>query len=197
MRKTVSLFLCVLMTLSFLLAMPVAVHAEDSIPISQFVADNHVLMTRADGRFIGWGDNTHGQLGLGASGATSYTKPIEITFFKDKGKIKQIAAIKDVSFVLMNSGELYSCGSGTYGKHGQGDTYDRKTWGLVSSSIKFKKLYTNSAAEFVLAEDLSGSLYGWGKNTDGQLGLGDTNARTSPSLVKESANIKELWLGET
>lgn len=197
MRKIVSLFLCVLMTFSFALIAPMAVHAEETIPIAQFVADNHVLMTRADGRFIGWGDNTYGQLGLGASGAISYTKPIEITYFKDKGKIKQIAAIKDASFVLLNSGELYSCGSGTYGKLGQGDTYDKKTWGSVSSSLKFKKLYTNSAAEFVLAEDFSGSLYGWGKNTDGQLGVGDTNARTSPTLVKASANVKQLWLGTT
>ena len=196
MRKIVSLFLCVLMTFSFSLAMPVAVHAEDSIPISQFVADNHVLMTRADGRFIGWGDNTHGQLGLGASGATSYTKPIEITFFRDKGKIKQIAAIKDASFALLNSGELYSCGNGTFGKLGQGDTYDKKSWSSVSTSLKFKKLYTNSGAEFVLAEEFNGSLYGWGKNADGQLGVGDTNARTSPTLVKASANIKQLWLGE-
>ncbi len=199
MRKIASILLCVLLTFSFLLAAPLPVRAEetDPIPVAQFVADSHVLMTRADGRILGWGDNTYGQLGLGEESEKSYTTPVEITFFKDKGKIKQIAAIKDTSFVLLNSGELYSAGSGTYGKHGQGDTYDKTEWGRVGGELKFKKLYTNGAAEFCLAEDYNGSLYAWGKNSDGQLGVGDTNARTSPTLVKASANIKEIWLGET
>ncbi|MFA9381936.1 MAG: RCC1 domain-containing protein, partial [Acetanaerobacterium sp.] len=200
MKKAISIVLCVLLTITLsaaLLSPPL--HAEDpnQIPISQFVADNHVLMTRADGRMLGWGDNTYGQLGLGEDAETSYTKPVEITFFADKGKIRQIAAIKDTSFVLLNNGELYSTGSGTYGKHGQGDTYDKNEWGRVGGNLTFKKLYTNGAAEFALAETYDGSLYAWGKNDDGQLGVGDANARTSPALVMENANVKELWLGET
>lgn len=199
MKRAMSIILCVLLTFSFssVITRPVNADETEQIPISQFVADNHVLMTRADGRLVGWGDNIYGQLGLGDTAQSSYTEPVAITFFADKGKIRQIAVIKDASFVLLSSGELYSAGSGLYGKHGQGNTYNQIEWGRVGGELKFKKLYTNAAAEFALAEDYSGSLYAWGKNTDGQLGVGDTDARTSPTIVKESANIKQLWLGET
>lgn len=199
MKRAISVLLSILLVLSLSSAAAVIVHADDGdqIPISQFVADNHVLMTRADGRMIGWGDNTYGQLGLGDTAQSSYTEPVEITYFKDKelGKIRQIAVIKDTSFVLLSNGELYSAGSGTYGKHGQGDTYDKKMWGRVGGDLKIKKLYTNAAAEFAIAEDYNGCLYAWGKNVDGQLGVGDTDARTSPALVKDSANVKQLWCG--
>lgn len=200
MKRALSILLCTLLTVSFssaLLSPPVYADDTDTIPISQFVADNHVLMTRADGRMIGWGDNTYGQLGLGDTAETSYTEPVEITFFVGKGKIRQIAVIKDTSFVLLSNGELYSAGSGLYGKHGQGNTYNQIEWGRVGGELKFKKLYTNAAAEFALAEDYSGSLYAWGKNADGQLGVGDTDARTSPALVVENASVKNLWLGES
>lgn len=199
MKRMLSIILCVLLTFSFssVITRPVNADETEQIPISQFVADNHVLMTRADGRLVGWGDNTYGQLGLGDTAQSSYTEPVEITFFADKGKIRQIAVIKDTSFVLLSNGELYSAGSGLYGKHGQGNTYNQIAWGRVGGELKFKKLYTNAAAEFAFAEDYSGSLYAWGKNADGQLGVGDTDARTSPTLVKESANIKQLWLGES
>ncbi len=198
MKRIISILICTFLIFSFSSVLtPLQAGETEQIPISQFVADNHVLMTRADGRLIGWGDNTYGQLGLGDKAETSYTDPVEITFFSGKGKIRQIAVIKDTSFVLLSNGELYSAGSGTNGKHGQGNIKDQKTWGRVGDELKFKKLYTNSSAEFALAEDYSGNLYAWGKNTEGQLGVGDTNARTSPALVKASANIKQLWLGET
>ena len=199
MKRMLSIILCVILTFSFssMITRPVNADETEQIPISQFVADNHVLMTRADGRLVGWGDNTYGQLGLGDTAQSSYTEPVAIPFFAGKGKIRQIAVIKDTSFVLLSNGELYSAGSGLYGKHGQGNTYNQIAWGRVGGELKFKKLYTNAAAEFVLAEDFSGNLYAWGRNAEGQLGLGDTNARTSPTLVKESANIKQLWLGET
>lgn len=199
MKRMLSIILCVILTFSFssVITRPVNADETEQIPISQFVADNHVLMTRADGRLVGWGDNTYGQLGLGDTAQSSYTEPVAITFFAGKGKIRQIAVIKDTSFVLLSNGELYSAGSGLYGKHGQGNTYNQIGWGRVGGELKIKKIYTNAAAEFALAEDYSGSLYAWGKNADGQLGVGDTDARTSPTVVKESANIKQLWLGET
>lgn len=175
---------------------PTPLSASDGVKV-QFVADNHVLMLRADGRLIGWGDNTYGQLGLGDSAKNSYSEIVEIEYFKGKGTIKQIALINNVSFVLLTNGQLYSAGQGTMGKNGQGDTYNKKTWGRVGPALTFKKIYTNADAEFAVAEDFSGSLYTWGKNDVGQLGVGDTDARTSPTLVKESANAKEMWVGET
>ena len=196
MKKILAILVTV--AFSFLLCSPFgAVYAAEDNAVAQFVADNHVLMARADGRVLGWGDNTFGQLGLGDSAQSSYSAPVEITFFQGKAKIRQIAAVKNTSFVLLTNGELYSTGAGNYGKHGQGNTNNQKSWARIGGSLTFKKLYTNGAADFALAEDYSGNLYGWGRNDSGQLGLGDMNDRTSPTLVKSSAQIKTLWLGES
>lgn len=52
---------------------------------------------------------------------------------------------------------------------------------------------TNQSVSMVLFAD--GELWGWGKNHNGQLGLGDTATRNLPVLLK--TNVSKIWTNET
>ena len=51
-------------------------------------------------------------------------------------------------------------------------------------------MFTGPAATHVLAIDTRGRLYAWGRNTDGQLGLGDVVQRNQPCLVADLAEMR-------
>lgn len=53
-----------------------------------------------------------------------------------------------------------------------------------------KDLDSGTASHFFTKPD--GSLWGWGKNSDGELGLGDKLPRTEPVLIPGIANVKEI-----
>ncbi len=163
--------------------------------VAQFVADNHVLMLRADGRLLGWGDNTHGQLGLGAEAPKQFNTPQEITFFADKAPIKQLAVIQDSSFILLTNGDLYAAGKGDNGRLGLNDTNPRAEWTLVNPDTPFNRLHINESAEFALAESFDGHIYTWGKNDKAQCGNNTTTNVFKPTKVVDAADVDTLWVG--
>ena len=76
----------------------------------------HTLMLDHDGRVHGTGWNHVGQLGLG------HTEPVNVFTKLDLGhdqKIVSLAAGWDFSLLLTEDGDVYSCGSNTFGQLGQ------------------------------------------------------------------------------
>lgn len=163
---------------------------------AQFVADNHVLMLRADGRLLVWGDNTSGQLGLGDGAPQTVYEPTENTFFRDKGVITQIAVIQDASFVLMASGDLYSFGKGLNGRLGQGVLKDYTEPKLIAGSRALNIQTLHPGGEFILAETYDNTLLAWGKNSIGQCGDGTTVDILTPKKVVDNADVKHLLVGK-
>lgn len=59
--------------------------------------------------------------------------------------------------------------------------------------------YKGCSSAFALVMDEVGQVYAWGRNEDGQLGLGDEEDRMVPELVKEITghnNIVEIATGK-
>lgn len=165
--------------------------------IIKFVADNHSVMLRDDGRLLVWGDNMFGQLGLGADAPNTVYEPTELTYFKDmSATISDIAVCEDATFILLSNAELYSFGKGTNGRLGLGHEVNARTPTLVAGSqaLRFSKIHTGK--EFVIAETDNNELYAWGRNNKGQLGTGDKVDVNAPVKIMESANVKQLCLGE-
>lgn len=172
-----------------------ATFAADGTAVAKFVADNHVLMLRADGRLLVWGSNTFGQLGLGQGAADTIYTPVENTFFAGK-KIRDIAVCEDASFVLLNNGELYAFGKGLNGRLGNGSTSNVYTPTLItgSASWRINKLYPGK--EFVIAATDDNKLYGWGRNNYGQIGNGTKSDVMSPVKIMDNADIKHFGVGD-
>lgn len=78
---------------------------------------DHIIIMSTDGRIYGCGDNQYGQLGLGHN---IRVRDMEQIIIGEK-RFSQVATGSYHSGLLTNSGELYMCGCGTYGRLGLGD----------------------------------------------------------------------------
>ncbi len=142
----------------------------------KFIAagDAHSLAVKKDGTLWAWGTNIAGQLGDGTS-KNSRNKPIKIM-----ENVASVAAFSGTSFALKTDGTLWGwgyCDSGELGDGGGiGDDFYRglmgsKQW-YRTSPIKVMDNVTSIAAgghTLVIRSDKS--LWGWGVDTDGQLGI--------------------------
>jgi alpha-tubulin suppressor-like RCC1 family protein len=108
-------------------------------------------------------------------------------------KVKRIACGWNHSLAL-SEGRVYSWGCGLNGKLGTGISKDQPVPQLVSTLESIRDIsvgYEHSAAM-----DISGSLFVWGSNTFGQLGLGDMCKLSDvPSRVTRLDSVSKLSCG--
>ena len=153
-----------------------------------------------DGSLYAWGNNNHGQLGLGITDENVDHKNKKKVIIPGKviQLIFQLAFFNDSAtsflnttysfYAITDNGELYVWGYNGYGVLGVGDTVDRNTPTKVNLPSKIKELITGSST-YAILED--GSLYAWGRNNYGQLGVGDEVDRNIPTKVNLSGKIKK------
>ena len=86
-------------------------------------------------------------------------------------------------FVLTNFKNLYASGYNGYGQLGLGDTTSRQIFTKVpiSNVEHFSVSVGGDNGVFCGAVDSTGSLWMWGHNASGQLGLGDRTRRNTPT----------------
>lgn len=110
--------------------------------------------------------------------------------------IKSIAAGDSHSVILTENGIVYTFGLNTYGQLG----YD--TPGIfnnvplkVTGIDNVKEIYAGSSQTFAVKQD--GSVWGWGCNEKGQLGITTTTIVNTPALIKGIDNISSIACGES
>ncbi|BFZ01051.1 hypothetical protein BsWGS_04090 [Bradybaena similaris] len=146
---------------------------------------NHTLCMSADGGIVwAFGDGDYGKLGLGNSSPKSV--PTKVDLLKDF-LIKKIACGTQFSVALTTDGQVYTWGQDRM--IGQGETQcvshckPEKVMPLAGHFVED----ITTGAEHTLILTVTGQVWGWGINSDGQLGLGHTS-----SPVKEPALIPQL-----
>lgn len=138
------------------------------------------------GALYGWGQNANGCLGNGDT--TSRSSPVAVlgglTFVDVVGGL--------TSFVGRTSdGTCYAWGLNTKGLLGVGDNTPRSSPVAVLGGLKFTNVFmATGGSVFGVTED--GSLYAWGDNTFGTLGLGDVTGRSSPVAVLGGLKFSSL-----
>ena len=97
--------------------------------------------------------------------------------------------------ILKNDGTLWGCGANSDGQLGLGDTSDRTTFTQITTNTDdIKSVYCGYCHTFILKNN--GTLWGCGYNGYGELGLGDTNHRTTFAIVSINTNdIKSIYCG--
>jgi alpha-tubulin suppressor-like RCC1 family protein len=149
---------------------------------------SHSLALDNQGKLYAWGRNDYGQLGLNDRGHSTYRNiptPVapRLTF-------RTIAAGVDYSLALDTKGKLYAWGWNGFGQLGLGDrghNTKRNIPTLIKTELTFRTIATEDSHS--LALDTQGKLYAWGYNYSGQLGLGDEEDRTTPTLVDSRINF--------
>ena len=150
------------------------------------VGAKQTLAVNEDGELWAWGLNSYGSLGLGDT--------------NNRSSPTQVGALTNwaipfcgyrMSLCIKTDNTLWSWGRNGNGQLGHGNTTSRSSPVQVGSSTTWaavtKGIYNTNA---VLAVTNDGKLFAWGSNPVGQLGLGDTDSRSSPVQVGLLTNWK-------
>ena len=139
-----------------------------------------------DSSLYSWGNNESGQLGVGDE--VNKNTPTKVNL---PSKIKELITTGSSVYALMEDSSLYSWGDNIFGQLGVGDEVNKKnTPTKVNLPGKIKELITNGLSSYAILED--SSLYSWGYNSYGQLGVGDEVNRNTPTKVNLPGKIKKL-----
>jgi alpha-tubulin suppressor-like RCC1 family protein len=142
---------------------------------------SHII--KEDGTLWGVGSNSSGKLGVGdTTNRTVLTQ--ESSGFTDWEKIFPGGL---TTFAIRNSGDLYACGSNSYGKYGIGNTISKNTFVYITGDIKC--VIGGSETSHLITN--GGELYSTGRNQEGQLGVGDTTQRTT--WIQEASGFTD-WV---
>jgi len=138
-----------------------------------------VLVTKTDGTLWGWGRNNTGQLGLG--NRTDYSSPKQIGALTTWSTI---SGSESYSTAITTSGTLYVWGNNANGQLGLGNTTYYSSPKQVGSLTTWSKLGDGPTKDnFNISIKTDGTLWSWGNNSNGQLGLGNTTNYSSPKQV--------------
>jgi alpha-tubulin suppressor-like RCC1 family protein len=157
------------------------------------------LAIKTDGTLWGWGLNTEGKLGLNDSNLTglAYSSPVQIGSDTGWSKLSKhnhgsadgFYQVGIYSLALKGDGSLYSWGNGFYGSLGinVGGLGSNRSSPTQVGTTSDSWTQITSAVGGVLAIRANGTLWAWGRNIVGQLGLNDTMDRSSPVQVGTSS----------
>ena len=159
--------------------------ATEGFYVAHAISSNGSLWT--------WGSgNVYGEIGLNGS-PTGAATPVQIGALTNWSKIST-TGISVIS--LKTDGTIWTWGQNGNGELGLGDRTHRSSPTQVGSLTNWSKVYAagpaTSASGNMLAVKTDGTLWAWGVNTSGQLGLGDTTSRSSPVQVGALTNWKEV-----
>lgn len=148
------------------------------------------LAVKSDGTLWSWGGNYSGQLGLGNT--TYYSSP------KQVGALTAWSTVSCgsiYSLAVKSDGTLWSWGAGIEGQLGSGNTLSRSSPVQVGALTTWLKVVA-SGYRCSLAIKTDGTLWSWGKNNSGQLGLGNITYYSSPKQVGASVNWIDISGGQ-
>ncbi len=134
-----------------------------------------------DGTTYSWGINTKGQLGL--NDVTPRSSPVAVL---GSHVFQQIMSDSTSVIGLDTAGAAWGWGVNTSGQLGVGNVTPQSSPLAVLGSKVFTRISLNpySANECaVFGLTAAGVLWAWGRNTNGQLGVGDVTPRSSPVAV--------------
>ncbi|XP_053977184.1 probable E3 ubiquitin-protein ligase HERC4 isoform X1 [Hylaeus volcanicus] len=152
----------------------------------------HTLAVNEWGQLFSWGSNGEGQLGLNNKNIIEYVPRMVKTL--GTSVIVQIACGMKHTLALTNDGKLYSWGSNSAGQLGLGsDTENEIKPTLVNSLVAVPVAFIACGGFHSIAISKSGAIFGWGKNTFGQLGLNDTQNRNTPCQLQTLQNAKVCY----
>ena len=157
---------------------PIQVGALTDWGTSIAVAGSGVLMTvKTDGTLWGWGSNTNGGLGDGTT--VNKSSPIQVGALTDW---LQVSTTYGATIAIKTDGTLWSWGYNNAGQLGDGTTTNRSSPVQVGALTDWANI-SAGAGDNVYGVKTNGTLWSWGANWSGPLGLGDSVYRSSPTQV--------------
>jgi alpha-tubulin suppressor-like RCC1 family protein len=173
-------------------AIPNGLATSDTMAVSSGTQHGSIIMT-SDRKLKSFGYQNTGALGLAAwNGGASLPQEV----FLYTGSNSPPLPVKwyfsgSTSFIIDEFGNVWTTGYGGYGQLGRNTTGNSFVFQQIPSTFFQNKpivklatspgSYSNASSIFALAAD--GSVFAWGYNGYGQLGIGNTTQQNVPVLV--------------
>jgi alpha-tubulin suppressor-like RCC1 family protein len=137
---------------------------------------NQTAAIKTDGTLWTWGQGTSGQ--LGTNDVTNVSTPV--TTFAGGTNWKTLATkISSHTSAIKTDGTLWTWGSGAQGQLGTNDVTNRSTpVTTFAGGTNWKQVASGNAHTAAIKTD--GTLWTWGGNSNGQLGINDVTNRSTP-----------------
>jgi alpha-tubulin suppressor-like RCC1 family protein len=152
--------------------------------VEEFSSRSSTWSIKTDGTLWSWGNNSFYQLADGTNINRSspvqigtLTDWIDITSFSENGTGAPGGVI-----VKKTNGTLWSWGKNFYGQLGHNNTVDLSSPVQIGTDADWMIVDGGSSAH-ILAIKTDGTLWSWGRNTNGQLGDGTFTNRSSPVQI--------------
>jgi alpha-tubulin suppressor-like RCC1 family protein len=169
-------------------------------PAYVVAADTHTCLRKTNGSLYCWGDNRFGQLGTGDKVMRSAPTRIDfgglgvakVLLPSGAGEISSDLTV--FTCAITTDDNLYCWGDNRFGQLGTGDTTSTPKPALVKVLGPRVSKATNGSGH-TCAQTTDSALFCWGKNTQGQLGLGTLGQETSPVQVPFDRPVERLSAG--
>lgn len=145
--------------------------------------NQHCLALSDDGQLITWGQNSHGQLGLG-HGFTSQSSPQRVKSLEGI-PLAQVTAGGFHSFALSLSGAVFAWGKNNSGQLGLNDEKVRESPCQVKPLRTQKVVYISCGEEHTAVLTKTGGLFTFGAGGCGQLGHDSLHNEINPRRILE------------
>ena len=141
---------------------------------------------QTNGTLWTWGQNTYGQLGDGTQGTIFY--PTQVGAATNWA---QVSMGGNHALAVKTNGTLWAWGFNIYGQLGTGNTTDYSSPVQVGALTNWSKVAA-CAAGASIALKTDGTIWAWGDNAYGMLGLGDATDRSSPVQIGSLTNWTKI-----
>lgn len=146
----------------------------------------HAMAIKTTRTLWAWGDGGLGKLGLNSTLRRS--SPVQVGTDTDW---LQVAAGNFNTLALKTTGTMWSFGAGADGKLGLDNIVNRSSPTQIGTDSNWYKL-SYHAIDLCAAIKTDGTLWMWGRNINGNLGVGDSIYRSSPVQVGSLTNWKSI-----
>ncbi len=157
------------------------------------------LALKNDGTVWAWGDNGYGQLGVPQSAAYRRSLPQQVPGLPTA---RVVAAGDSFSLAVARDGSVWAWGNNEYGQLGEDDTITGSSVAkplLVPGLSGVKALAAGAGHVLALAQN--GTVWAWGNNRYGQLGISPEVAnvymRSSPQQVAGLSGVTAIAAGSS
>jgi len=147
----------------------------------------------SDGTVRSWGHNDSLSLGIGTSTVAS-SVPVQVAGLSN---ITSIAAGYYHGLAIKMDSTVWSWGGNQFGQLGDGTNTNKGTAAQIAGLSGIKQVSGGQAGYHSLALKSNGTVWTWGKNTEGQLGIASPTAGiNTPTLVPGLTGIIAIAGGE-
>ncbi|XP_047009907.1 probable E3 ubiquitin-protein ligase HERC3 isoform X1 [Ictalurus punctatus] len=153
----------------------------------------HSLALSEQGQVFAWGSGESGQLGLGT--AEEAVRVPRLIKKLCEHRISQVMCGNQHCIALSKDGQLFTWGQNSSGQLGlgKGEPSSLSPQPLKSlCGIPLSQISAGGDHSFALS--LSGAVFGWGRNSAGQLGLNDEQDRAVPCHIKFLRSQKVVYI---